>query len=139
MKPEEHGHAYFAHDELARNLAMQLDAVERGFARVRVPATGQCRNGIGTLHGGIIMASADIAFAVACNTYPDRAAGVQMNLAFVAVPEAGDIVAEARELQRGGRVGNYEVKVLDTRARLVAHGTAIAYIRRDPATPTSRP
>lgn len=134
MTPEEHARQYFSRDALAEALGFRLVAASTGFARVELPEARQHFNGIGTLHGGLIMTCADLAFAAACNSYPEVAAGVSVNVAFLTVARRGRVYAEATEARRGRRLTHYDLRVMDSEDRLIASGSGTAFIQESAAT-----
>lgn len=60
--------AYFVQDSFARLLGVELLSAQDGQACVTFFASSEHCNGLGGVHGAVIFALADIAFAVACNT-----------------------------------------------------------------------
>jgi acyl-CoA thioesterase len=103
----------FARDAASAALGMQLHDVRAGRARLRMPVRADMVQGHGTCHGGLVVALADTAFAVACNsrgTGPSVAASADVT--WVRPAFAGDVlVAEARERTRTGRSGVTDVTV----------------------------
>ena len=123
------GRQYFANDGFARELDLELVEVGPGIARVRIPATARRANGLGTTHGALIFALADIAFATACNSHGQTAIGIQANISYVAAAGEGPIEAHATEVSRGRRLATYDLHVLDAQQRLVAAFQGTAYLR----------
>ena len=78
-------------------------------------------NGHDICHGGYVFMLADSAFAFACNAYNDvtLASGADINYVYRAM--LGDeLVATAKERQRGRRSGVYDVDVRNQDKRLIA-------------------
>ncbi|NPD22182.1 PaaI family thioesterase [Corallococcus sp. AB038B] len=100
-----------------------------GTARVRFPVSSRRLNGLGTPHGALIFALADIAFATACNSHGQTAIGIQANITYLTAANDGPLDATARELSRGRKLATYEVRVLDSGERQVAAFQATAYLR----------
>ncbi|WP_141592691.1 PaaI family thioesterase [Myxococcus sp. AB056] len=123
------GVEYFEKDAFARELGVELLEVGPGRARVRLPTPSGRKNGLGTVHGAVIFALADIAFATACNSHGQTAIGVQANIAYLAPAGDGPIEARATELSRGRKLATYEVRVLDAEERLLASFQGTAYLR----------
>ena len=123
------GQMYFDKDILASELELELVEVGPGFARVRIPPSARRPNGLGTTHGAVIFALADVAFATACNTHDRIAIGVQASISYLAAAGDGPIEARAVEVSRGGRLATYDVRVLDAEQRLVATFQGTAYLR----------
>ena len=97
--------------------------------RPRSEAPARRANGLGTTHGALIFALADIAFATACNSHGQTAIGIQANISYVAAAGAGPIEAHATEISRGRKLSTYDVHVLDAQQRLVAAFQGTAYLR----------
>jgi len=129
MSPEDHARAYFTRDALAQALGIELVEARQGYARVKLPADRLHRNGIGTLHGGLVMTCADVAFAAACNSYVETSTGVNVNFAFLTVARPGAVFAEATEVRRGRRLTHYDLRVFDEADRLIASGSGTAFVQ----------
>ncbi|CAM4246943.1 MULTISPECIES: PaaI family thioesterase [Myxococcus] len=123
------GREYFEKDAFARELGIELLEVGPGTSRVRLPTSSRRSNGLGTTHGAVIFALADVAFAVACNSHDQRAIGVQANIAYLAAAGDGAIEARATEISRGRKLATYDVRIVDAEERLVAAFQGTAYLR----------
>ena len=111
----------FSDDQASRDLGMSVNVVEPGVAEARMTVTQKMVNGHDVCHGGFIFMVADSAFAFACNAYNDvtLASGADINYVYRAT--LGDeLVATAKERQRGRRSGVYDVEVRNQDDRLVA-------------------
>lgn len=120
---------YFENDCFARELGLELLEAGPGVARVRITASASRSNGLGTTHGAVIFALADVAFATACNSHGRTAIGVHAHIAYLAGACAGPIEARATEISRGRKLATYDVRVLDADERLVAAFQGTAYLR----------
>lgn len=129
MTEDTAGRQYFANDSFARELELELVEVGLGSACVRIPASARRSNGIGTTHGAVIFAVADVAFATACQSHGQTGIGVQANISYVAAPGDGPIEARATEISRGRKLATYDVHVRDAGQRLVAAFQGTAYLR----------
>lgn len=129
MENQAVGNEYFAKDPFARELGIELVESGPGFAHVRLPPSSRRLNGLGSVHGGVIFALADIAFATACNSHGQTAIGIQANITYLTAAGDGPLEARAREISRGRRLATYEVRVLDSEERPVAAFQATAYAR----------
>lgn len=105
--------AMFAQDAASAALGIELHAVSGGRARLRMTVRPDMVQGHGTCHGGLVVALADTAFAVACNSLgagPSVAASADVT--WVRPAFAGDVlVADAQERARTGRSGVTDVTV----------------------------
>lgn len=126
-------------DELARRVAETLMAREgtapmwglvledarEGCARVSMVVKPQMLNGHATIHGGMIFALADTAFAYACNSRNASSVAQQASVHFMSPARQGEtLIAEAREISSVGRSGSYMVDVRTSDGRAIAsfHG-----------------
>ena len=88
-----------------------LEASE-GYAKLAMPVREDMLNGYGSIHGGMIFALADTAFAYACNSRNVATVAQGASIIFLAPAQAGDILlAEAREEALSGRSGVYSVQI----------------------------
>lgn len=117
--------AMLARDRASLALGMQLLSVAPGRARLSMPVRADMIQGHGTCHGGYIFTLADSAFAVACNTYNQVIIGLGCSIDYIAPALMGDTLnASCVEQSRGGRTGNYDVRVENQNGQLIAlfHG-----------------
>ncbi|MGI8434075.1 MAG: hydroxyphenylacetyl-CoA thioesterase PaaI [Nocardioidaceae bacterium] len=104
--------AMWADDTASRALGMTLDRVSADAATVSMTVRPDMTNGHGTVHGGIIFALADSAFAFACNSRNERTVAQACDIVFAAPARTGDrLVAEATARHRFGRNGVFDVRV----------------------------
>lgn len=111
----------FSDDRASRDLGMSVNIIEPGAAEARMTVTQKMVNGHDVCHGGYIFMVADSAFAFACNCYDNVtvASGADVNYLYSA--KLGDeLIASARETQRGRRAGVYDVDVRNQDGRLIA-------------------
>lgn len=104
--------AMWAEDDASKALGMEIVEVGPGFATLAMTVRPDMVNGQRIAHGGFIFTLADSAFAFACNSHNDRVVAAQGQITFIKPGKLGDrLVAEAREVTRGGRSGIYDVRV----------------------------
>ena len=104
-----------------------------GWATVRMPARHDMLNGHGKLHGALIFAIADSAFAYACNSRNLSSVAFQASVVFLAPVEEGDLLeAHARETAGQGRSSVYAVTVINQRGETVAAFQGISRTRGEP-------
>ncbi|MEW9897171.1 hotdog fold thioesterase [Chitinivorax sp. PXF-14] len=118
---------YFAHDCFAKLLGVELVAANDGGSKVRLDASGTHLNGLGGVHGGVIFALADIAFAVACNTRGQKAVGINAHIHYINSASAGELFAEAREVSCKSRLAHYLVDVTNREGTLLAQFSGMSY------------
>ena len=108
-------------DHASKALGMRVVAVGPGSATLEMTVRQDMLNGHDICHGGLVTTLADSAFAFACNAYNEVtvASGFDVNL--VAAARLGDVLtAEARELNKAGRTGVYDIDVRNQRGERVA-------------------
>ena len=118
--------SYIANDNYANSLGIKLVNVETEFARCELEINDSHKNGLGSLHGAVIFALADIAFAAACNTV-NASIGMQADIKFLNKPEGDLLIAEAKVVSGSNKIGHYQVTVTDGQGTHVAQFSSIAY------------
>lgn len=92
-----------------------------GWATVRFKIKPDMINGYDMIHGGMIFALADSAFAYACNSRNQRAVAQQASINFLSSAVKGEtLTATAREEALKGRSGVYTVTITADDGRTIA-------------------
>jgi acyl-CoA thioesterase len=113
--------AMWRDDRASKALGMQVLAIGPGTATMSMTVRDDMLNGHDICHGGLITTLADSTFAFACNAYNEVtvASGFDVNL--VSAARLGDVLtAEAREVNKAGRTGVYDIEVRNQRGERVA-------------------
>ena len=119
-------------DRFARLLGIKLEQVAPGYCQVSLEVTNDMLNAVGITHGGVTFALADFAFAVASNSHGKAAVALTAQINYPCASRAGDLLlAEAREANKTGRTGLYNIEVRNTDKQLVAMFTGTVYRRSD--------
>ena len=110
---------------LARLLAMDVAALERDRARIRLPFRSEVTTVGDLVHGGAISALVDVAATAAVWTGADmarnpRGTTIGFSLNFLAPARGQDLTADARVVQRGRTICVCDVEVADAGGRAVA-------------------
>ena len=104
--------AMWERDNASQRLGMRIEDVGAGWARLSMTVRDDMTNGHKICHGGFIFTLADSAFAFACNSYNQNAVAQQCAVTFLAPVREGErLTAEAREINRSGRSGIYDIRV----------------------------
>ena len=99
-------------DAASQGLGMRILDVGPGSATLEMTVREDMVNGHGIGHGGFTFSLADSAFAFACNSYNRRTVAHTCQITYLTPTRLGDVlVAEAREREREGRDGVYDVAV----------------------------
>ena len=121
----------YARDRAAQALGITVDAIAPGAAVCRMSVREEMVQGHATCHGGIVFTLADTAFAYACNAYNRATVALGAEITFVAPARAGEVlIATARERNRSGRTGVYDVEVTRQDDTLVALFRGTSYETR---------
>ena len=121
---EQVAHAMLAAEGTGPALGIGIDEARAGYCRLRVELRDDMLNGHGTVHGGIVFALADTAFAYVCNGRNERAVAAQASIVFLGSANAGEtLVAEAEEAATEGRSGVTRVTVRTADGRAIAEFT----------------
>jgi acyl-CoA thioesterase len=91
---------------------IEIEDVGEGYARVAMTVRADMLNGHRIVHGAMVFAVADTAFAYACNSRNVATVAQQASIVFVSAAREGErLVAEAKEAVVEGRTGVYEIIV----------------------------
>ena len=125
--------AHICQDPFANWLGAAVETIEPGYARVALTVTEAMLNFHAMTHGGLVFALGDIAFAAASNSHGQTALALNVTISFLRPTGAGDqLVAEAREVQRGGATALYDIVVTERASQqLVAKSQATVYRKRE--------
>lgn len=114
----------FRRDGYAGHLGATLEDWGGGWSRVALEVADHHRNFGGWLHGAVTFGLADIAFAVASNSWGRFCVALSVEVQFLATVETGTtIVASCQERHRSARTGAY---LMEVRARVDAEQLAAA-------------
>jgi len=116
-----------ANDKFSKWLGLEIIDFRLGYCKLKFVVTGDMLNGFDIVHGGVLFAAADSAFAFACNSQGVLSVALDVTISFVKPARAGNtIVVEAREVSTGNKVSFYDVSILDTEGKILAifKGTA---------------
>ena len=108
-------------------LGMELIAVKKGWAKIRLPFSDKLANGIGLAHGGAIFSPADSAVGMALVgllNKDETVSTLEMKINYLKPVQGGEIVAEAKIIHRGTMTAIGDVEVRDYEGNLVAKGLA---------------
>lgn len=111
-------------EPIASFLKLKALEISRGYARVSLKMRPEFQNFNGMIFGGVILAVADQAFALATNSLILPSIASQLNIHFISRVSVDDeLTAECRVLKSGKRVGVSEVTVTNQSGELVAKAT----------------
>lgn len=103
---------------------VRIEEVLAGYARLSMEVRADMLNGHGIVHGGIVFALADTAFAYVCNGRNEKTVAAQASIVFLGTAAEGEtLIAEAREAASAGRSGVTHVAVRTLEGRPIAEFT----------------
>jgi acyl-CoA thioesterase len=101
-----------------------IEEARDGYARLSMPVRADMLNGHRIVHGGMVFALADTAFAYVCNGGNEKTVAAQASIVFLGSAQEGEtLVAEAEEVASAGRSGVTRVAVRTSDGRAVAEFT----------------
>ncbi len=116
------------HDRLIELFGMEIEKVEEGRSVVSMTVGHDHLNAAGLCHGGTIFALADVAFALACNSYGVMALALEVSVNYLRPSKPGDrLTAEASEINLGKKTGLYTIKVRNQENKEIAFLKATAF------------
>jgi acyl-CoA thioesterase len=121
-------------DRASQALGMRVVGVAPGTATLQMTVRQDMLNGHATCHGGLIATLADSAFAFACNSYNELTVASGFDIHLMSPARLGDVLtASAHEVSKGGRMGVYDVQVVNQ------HDEAVAVFRGRSYTAKGKP
>lgn len=118
-------------DPFANLLGITVDEVKEGYSKVSMNITDNMLNIHNTVNGGVIFSLADVAFAIASNTYDQTAVGINVNMNFIAAGFSDDkLIAIAKEVSKNPKLGFYHMEVRNERDQLIATADGMVYRKK---------
>ena len=103
---------------------IRIEEARAGYARLAMTVRADMLNGHRIVHGGMVFALADTAFAYVCNGKNEKSVAAQASIVFLGSAEEGEtLVAEAEEVATAGRGGVTRVAVRTAAGRPIAEFT----------------
>src|SRR4051812_34914361 len=103
---------------------IRIEEARAGYARLSMIVRADMLNGHGIVHGGIVFALADTAFAYICNGGNEKTVAAQASVVFLAAASEGEtLIAEGEEVATSGRSGVTRVSVRTADGRAIAEFT----------------
>jgi acyl-CoA thioesterase len=103
---------------------IRIEEAREGYARLSMVVRADMLNGHGIVHGGMVFALADTAFAYVCNGKNEKTVAAQAGIVFLGSASEGEtLIAEGEEAATAGRSGVTRVTVRTDDGRTVAEFT----------------
>lgn len=119
---------------VAELVGFDLESYEDGVARMTMEVSARHHNPMGIVHGGVLCDLADGAMGVAFAASLEEGESfttLQLQSQFLRPVREGRLVAEARVVHRGRRVGVVECEIADGDGRPVARLSSTCLVLRE--------
>lgn len=117
-------HAMLAAEGTGPAWGIRIEEARSGYARLSMTVRADMLNGHRIVHGGMVFALADTAFAYVCNGRNEKTVAAQAGIVFLGSAGEGDIlIAEAEEAATAGRSAVTRVSVRTADERPIAEFT----------------
>ena len=101
-----------------------IEEARLGYARLSMKVRAEMLNGHGIVHGGIVFALADTAYAYVCNGRNEKTVAAQASIVFLdSAAEGETLIAEGEEAASAGPSGVTRVSVRTSDGRAIAEFT----------------
>jgi acyl-CoA thioesterase len=109
------------HDLFSQWLQIKIIEIKEGYSKIKMELREEMINGFHVIHGGIIFALADSAFAFACNNRNNLSMALDCSISFNKASKPGDtLIAEAKEIHNGRSTGLYLITITNQNNEHVA-------------------
>ncbi|MFN3407191.1 MAG: PaaI family thioesterase [Caldimicrobium sp.] len=127
----------YENDRLFEFLEASILTLKEGFAEVEMEVKDKHLNAAQICQGGVIFTLADLAFALASNSYGTLALAVKANITYIKPAKVGDLlVARAEEFHRGNNLASYHVSVFKKNTEeKIAFFEGLVYLLDKPVVP----
>jgi acyl-CoA thioesterase len=121
---EKVAHGMLAAEGTGPAWGIRIEEARAGYARLSMLVRADMLNGHRIVHGGMVFALADTAFAYVCNGRNEKTVAAQASIVFLGSAGEGDtLLAEAEEAATAGRSGVTRVTVRTGDGRAIAEFT----------------
>lgn len=119
-------------DPYAQFLGIEVIDTAEGFAEVKMKIQDTMLNFHGAANGGVIFSLADVAFAIASNSYGQTAVGIHVSVNYMTAGKLGDtLTATATEITKNPKLGLYRMLVKNQEGDLLASLEGMVYRKRE--------
>ena len=120
--------AMVKNDHFTKWLGLKIGTVDMGYCNLHYTVRKDMLNGFGKIHGGILFAASDSAFAFACNTHGVITVALEVSISFVRAAGEGDtLYVEAKEIHTGNKTALYDIQTKDAAGNLIASFRGTGY------------
>jgi acyl-CoA thioesterase len=117
-------HGMLANEGTGPAWGIVIEEARAGYARLSMVVRPDMLNGHGIVHGGMVFALADTAFAYVCNGRNEKTVAAQASIVFLDSAREGEtLIAEAEEAATARRSGVTRVSIRNSDHRSIAEFT----------------
>jgi acyl-CoA thioesterase len=128
ITPQEAVAKMLAHDKFTEWMGLAIDKVDVGYCKLHYKVKDDMLNGFGIIHGGVLFAASDSAFAFACNTHGYITVALEVSISFTRSATSGEVLTvEAKEIHMGNKTGVYEIRTTNEKGELLSLFKGTAY------------
>lgn len=121
MTPTEIVNQMMAKDAFSQWLGAIVKSIGKGTCTIEAKITDKMVNGFLIAHGGISYSLSDSALAFAANAYGNKCVSIETSISHVRPAKVGDIItAKCIELNRGKKIGVYQVTITNQEQKKIA-------------------
>lgn len=111
----------YEHDPYSQWLGLELLHAAPGHCKLQMLLRPEMCNGFGVAHGGVLLSMADSALAFCANAGGRKAMSIETQISYLKKGNTGDVlIANAKEVQSGGKLGRYEAHVCNEAGQKLA-------------------
>ena len=118
-------------DKFAKYVGIEIVEVGKGRAKVKLKVREEHLNGVDIVHGAVIFALADFAFAIASNSHGNVALAITASISFLKSINHGILFAEAIEVSKNPKLATYKIDVTHESGELLAVFQGTVYRKKD--------
>lgn len=108
-------------DAFSQWLGIEVTDIKEGYCKLQLTVREEMVNGFMIAHGGITYSLSDSALAFASNSYGKQCVSIETSISHTRPVKIGDVLtAECKELNRGKRIGIYEVTTYNQEGKKVS-------------------
>ncbi|MBC8266898.1 MAG: hotdog fold thioesterase [Flavobacteriales bacterium] len=109
-------------DAFSQWLGIEVLEISTGFCKLQMKVRKEMTNGFSIAHGGITYSLADSCLAFAANADGIQAVSIETSISHTKKVMSGDtLIAEANEINKGGKTALYYIKITNQNNLEVAH------------------
>ena len=128
ISPEEILKIMLKRDRFTEWLGLRIDEYRRGYCKLHYKVNDDMMNGFNIIHGGVLFAASDSAFAFACNSHGNITVALDVSISFTKPAKSGDLLTvEATEVFLGNKIGIYDIRTTNEMGDLIALFKGTAY------------